>query len=389
MKYLLPFLFSTVSLFAQKPAVNEYADIDKKALQLPDSLTKTTTGIASYIKANFKTDREKARAIFVWTASSISYDVENMYAINFYETDSAKIGKALRTRKGICENYAIVFQDVCSKSGVASYVVLGYTKQNGKADYVPHAWCVAMVDTAWYLFDPTWGSGSTQSGKFVKKINNEYFMASPTVFIKSHMPFDYLWQLFYYPISNQEFYEGRTAPNKTKPFFDYADSIRVYASLSYTEQLSASSRRIEKNGVKNSMIFDRLQHIKMEQENEKIKRYNEAAGTYNEGANDYNSFIDYKNKQFSPSKPDAEIQKMLDLPAHKLKSARSKIQQIKDPSAHVSSLIAQLSKTIDDLVGQVQEQQTWLTTYFSKGKSGRKSMFYEKKVSLFGVPLNK
>jgi len=78
------FLLSQI-LFAQKAPQNEYSAIDKKALQLPDSLTKTTEGIANYVNVNFKTDKEKSRAIFIWIATNIVYDVENMYAINFYE----------------------------------------------------------------------------------------------------------------------------------------------------------------------------------------------------------------------------------------------------------------------------------------------------------------
>jgi len=50
------------NLIAQKsiPKVSyEFAAIDKKALQIPDSLTKTAEGIASYITSNFITDKEK------------------------------------------------------------------------------------------------------------------------------------------------------------------------------------------------------------------------------------------------------------------------------------------------------------------------------------------
>ncbi|MEO6903143.1 MAG: transglutaminase-like domain-containing protein, partial [Bacteroidia bacterium] len=97
----------TQTTFAQKVKVNEYATVDKKALQLPDSLTKNTDFIASYITSNFTTDKDKSRAIFIWVASNIQYDVDNMFAINFYEKKEDKIAKPLKTRKGICENYAL------------------------------------------------------------------------------------------------------------------------------------------------------------------------------------------------------------------------------------------------------------------------------------------
>src|SRR5690242_8445348 len=194
-KLTLILFFVSNAIFAQKKAVNPYAAIDKKALQLPDSLTKTTDQIAGYINSNFVTDSEKSRAIFIWVASNIQYDIDNMFAINFYEKKEDKIEKPLRTRKGICENYASLFTDICIKSGIKSFVIEGYTKQNGFAAYIPHAWSAALIDSSWFLFDPTWGSGYVSDGKFFKKINNDDYKAIPATFIKSHITFDYMGQL--------------------------------------------------------------------------------------------------------------------------------------------------------------------------------------------------
>ncbi len=378
-------------LFAQKPVINEYAAIDKKALQLPDSLTKTTNDIAIYIKEKFNTDNEKARAIFIWLASNIQYDIDNMFAINFYEKKEEKISKPLITRKGICENYAALFQDICSKLGIKSFVIEGYTKQNGFADYIPHAWCTALIDNSWYMFDPTWGSGYVSNGKFYKKINNNYFKVDPSILIKSHMPFDFLWQFLNYPITNQEFYESKTQQNKSKFFFNYIDSIKVYENKNYIEQLTSSATRIENNGVKNSLIFDRLQHIKLEielnRQNQIVNLYNSAMYHYNIGVNNYNEFIQYRNKQFIPEKSDSEIQNMINTVNTECDSAKIKLDEIKNPDANQASGISQLAKAIADIESHVKEEQDWLKIYFSKGKSGRKSMFYTRKITWFGIPL--
>ncbi|HRI20418.1 MAG TPA: transglutaminase domain-containing protein [Panacibacter sp.] len=388
----ITFFLLTQTVFAQKFSVDEYAVIDKKALQIPYSLTKTTEAIAGYVTANFQTDKEKSRAIFIWLAGNIQYDVENMFAINFYEKKEDKIAKPLKSRKGICENYAALFNDICSKSGIKSFVIEGYTKQNGFADYIPHAWCAALIDSTWFMFDPTWGSGYITGGKFYKKINNEYFKADPSALIKSHIPFDYLWQFLNYPITNQEFYEGRTQQNNAKPFFNFSDSIQAYEKQSHVEQLKSSAYRIERNGVRNSLIFDRLQHIKLEIENDRqnkaVNLYNAAVSDYNNGINSFNDFINYRNKQFDPKKSDPEIQNMIDAADNKLKDAKTKLNSIENPDANIISMISQLTKSIDDAAAHVKEQQDWLKVYFSKGKSGRKSMFYEKKITWFGIPLN-
>jgi transglutaminase/protease-like cytokinesis protein 3 len=198
-------LFFSVFSFAQNNLV--YDLIDKKIALIPQQSTTSTKEIANYIEANFKTDNEKIRAIFYWTASNISYDVANMFAVNFGETTQDRITKTLKTKKGICGDYAAIFNEIASSVGIKSVVISGYTKQNGKISDLAHAWCAAKIDNKWFVFDPTWGSGSLTNGKFVKKINNYYFKAEPSKIISSHIPFDYLWQFLNYPITNGEFYE--------------------------------------------------------------------------------------------------------------------------------------------------------------------------------------
>ena len=135
-----------------------------------------------------------------------------------------------------------------------------------------------------------------------------------------------------------------------------------------------------------------MQHLKLEIENDVQNRiinlYNAAAANYNEGINEFNNFIQYRNKQFTPVKPDADIQKMIDTVNTSLEEAKNKLSQINNPNANTVALISQLNKSIDEASIHVKEQQEWLTLYFSKGKSKRKSMFYEKKVTWFGIPIN-
>jgi hypothetical protein len=370
--------------------VNEFAAIDKMALQMPDSLTKTTNAIASYIDAHFTTDHEKARAAFIWVASNIQYDIANMFALNFYEKPQEKVSKPLRERKGICENYAALFTEICNRCGLKAYVIEGYTKQNGFADYIPHAWSAAQIGDTWFLFDPTWGSGYANGGKFYKKINNSYFKVEPSIFIKSHMPFDYMWQFLPYPVTNQEFYEGKIQENKTKPFFDFRDSIRVHLSKDSMDQWISTANRIEKNGMKNSMIFDRFHHLKSEIEMGKQKRvislYNAAGAEFNAGIHFFNEFINFRNKQFVPKKTDPEIQQMLDTVAHSFQNASLKLNQIEPFTEEQSNSVSHLRKAVEEANVQLKEQQAWLKEYMSKGKAGRKSMFY--KVSWFGIPIN-
>ncbi|HTL07068.1 MAG TPA: transglutaminase domain-containing protein [Chitinophagaceae bacterium] len=386
----------------QKTVVNPYASIDKKMLEIPAAQTTTTAAIAQYVQSNFTSNTDKARAIFIWTASTISYDLDNMFAINFYEKQEDKINKPLKTHKGICENYAAVFTDICIKSGIPSYVVVGYTRQSGFTDYIPHAWCAALIDNEWRLFDPTWGSGYVANGHFIKRINNNYCLAQPSALIKSHMPFDYLWQFLYHPVSNQAFYEGKTQEAGTSPYFMFRDSIVVYEQQDSIGQLKAAARRIEQNGVKNSMIFDRLHHIEaqleayeqrhaIQVENERQATiaglYNGAVADYNAAINDYNKFIAFRNQQFLPAEPDSAIQAMLTSAATKLVRSKEQLSAIRQPGASLAAMITQQQEAVQSIQARVQEQQEWLQLYFSKPKSKRKAMFYEKKTSWLGISL--
>lgn len=386
---ILLLLCLTKSLYAQPENVT-YTQTDKKAMAIPVANTKTTEDIAAYITQNFNTETDKARAIFIWLTENIAYDIENVFALNFYEKDEDRIKKALITHKGICAHYAALFHDISGKVGLTSYIIEGYTKQNGFTDYIPHAWCAARINNTWYLFDPTWGSGYVNNNKFYKKLNNDYFKALPTTLIASHMPFDYLWQFLNYPVSNQEFYEGKTDQDNTKPFFDYTDSIAAYNKLDHVAQMEASARRIEKNGLKNAMLFDRLQHLKLEIERESqnnaVNSYNSAVADFNDAVNHFNTYISYYNKQFNPTKPDAEIQEMIDVVNRDIQASQNKLNAVKTTDNNLNTMIQQMHTSLGDLAVRVEEQQAWVEKYLGKSKLIRKTMFH--KYTWMGVPLN-
>ena len=397
----LPALLLASLIHAQKPVAkpNPYATIDALALRLPDSSSRSVTSIAAYIDTHFATSTEKTRAIFVWIANNIQYDVVNMFALNFYEDPAEKIDKPLKTRKGICENFASLFTAICNQAGIRSLVVEGYTKQRGFVGYIPHAWSAAVVDGKWYLFDPTWGSGYVDNGKFVREMNESYFKATPESFIATHMPFDYLWEFLYYPVTTEEFFNGRTGQDKTKPSFDYPDSIRAYGAMSRVEQETASADRIEKNGVRNSATADMIRHLRVDVENDRrqketdrqnrvIDSFNMASRSYNDAVYQFNQYINFYNVQFKPPKPDGEIQQMLDTADHLLKAARAVATAIvlTPADTRVEMPLSQLKNSIAVMEPHVKEMQDWLTKYFSKSKLGRKSMFY--KITWFGMPVN-
>ena len=382
------FFFFTLINFGQ--ATTTYSSIDAKMKAIPPSSTTSTTAIANYISDNFKTENDKVRASFYYTASNISYDVTNMFDINYNETTQQKIAATLKSKKGVCIHYAETFNEINNKMGIQSYVIEGYTKKDGKVGDLAHAWNAAKIDNKWYIFDPTWGSGYVDKGKFFKKMNNFYFKADPAKIIISHIPFDYLWQFLNYPITNSEFYQGKIQVNKSKKYFDFEKEISKYNILKEEIQLFESAERIKKNGLKNGMIVDRYQNKQVElnnlRNNNSVEKLNTIVTEMNEAVVLLNDFIYYRNNKFKPTLPDEEITKRIESPKEKLKKCAQDIYQVGTLNDQNTNQLESIKKNLNSTLAQAEEHSVFVKDYLSKSKLVRKTMF--SKVSWFGIPLN-
>jgi hypothetical protein len=387
MKIVFLFLMFTVVAFGQTKGV--YTLTDTKMDKIPKDLSTTTTGIAEYIKANFKSENDKVRAAFYWTASNIRYDIENIESIDYKEISQDKIKNAVLTKKGVCIHYAEVFNDIVKKTGVKSYLVHGYTRQNGKVDVLSHAWCAARIDGAWWLFDPTWGSGYVDKKKFFKKINNLHYKVAPSQYVATHMPFDYLWQFLNYPVTNQEFIDGKTQLNKTKTKFDYITEIEEYDHMSDLDKARTTLIRMEKNGIKNNLIREMVLSKKSEvdavQNNEAMDKFQVISDDYNQAVTLFNDFIFYRNNKFKPMLTDDAIKAMIVTPKQKIIDCQNRIYSIGDYNDDNIANVKSLKNALIDVLKQIEVQEKFVNDYLGKSKLGRKSMFST--VTWFGVPV--
>jgi transglutaminase/protease-like cytokinesis protein 3 len=386
--FTLLFFFFTLLNFSQANTAHSLVDTKMKAI--PASSTTSTTAIATFIIDNFKTEKDQVRASFYYTAANISYDVANMFDINVDETTQQKIAKTLKSKKGVCIHYAEIFNDINNKMGIQSYVIEGYTKKDGKVGDLAHAWNAAKIDNKWYIFDPTWGSGYVNKGKFFKKMSTLYFKADPAKMIVSHIPFDYLWQFLNYPITNSEFYEGKIQVNKSKKYFDFEKELAIYTNLKEEDQLFESAERIKKNGLKNGMIVDRYQgkkrHLTTLRVNNNIEKLNTIVNEMNEAVVLLNDFIYYRNNKFKPNFPDEEISKMIEIPKEKLKKCAQDIYKLEIVNDQNANQVAAIKKNLISTLSQAEEHAVFVKNYLTKSKIVRKTMF--SKVSWFGIPLH-
>ena len=84
-----------------------------------------------------------------------------------------------------------------------------------------------------------------------------------------------------------------------------------------------------------------------------------------------NRFIDYRNKQFTPKKPDNEIQEMVYLSEKAFNNSRGKLKEIKNPDSNTINSVIQLNKSIDEAMMNLNEQKAFLDKYFKTGKCSK------------------
>ena len=378
--HVLVFTLLFVSLsFGQAKA--DYNRVDSPISKIPASATVSTAAIAAYIQSKFTTPDDKIRAVFYWTTANISYDVANRIALQQEQLLEDRIAITLKTRKGVCKNYAEVFTDLANKLGVETVVVRGYTKQNGVVGRIPHAWCASKIGAKWYLFDPTWAAGYIDGGQFKKRVRDTYYKLQPEEMIASHMPYDYLWQFISNPITNAEFTTGKMLPSKIKKYIDFNQEIFKAYSLGEEEQLLASSNRIKENGVTNSMISDILSYndsrIKYLRESESLEKLNFILKKYNEGVAELNQFIAFKNRQFKPVKNDQTLISMILSPYDKLVWCQKSLSSVGSLSEPNRSSVIGLQSSLKVALQMTIEHKNFVYQYVEKSPISRNKMFYK------------
>ena len=369
---LISVLFFTTLSFGQLDA------IDTKMDEMPDSLESSTASIANYISENFTTDDDKIRAVYYWTAATISYDVENMFNQRPNQTVDYKIKTTLETKKGVCMHYAEVFKDIANKVGVKTVIIDGYTKQDGKIVATGHSWNASKIHGTWYLFDPTWGSGYVNNQQYFRNLNNDFFKADVVQFGLSHMPFDYLWQLKEYPISNQEFYDSKTLSESTTEKFDFNSEIEKDESLSNIERIIAVINRVEKGGLINKLIIEKIAMSKKEidyfKETEAIAKLEIIVPQFNEATKQLNEFIYFRNHKFQPAISDEELKNKLQIPYDLIAKYQEEVNKISVSKENRSNLNS-LKKAILATKFIADNQQVFLKEYLAKNTTDRAKMF--------------
>jgi transglutaminase/protease-like cytokinesis protein 3 len=176
--------------------------------QLADTLTRP-----------YHSDLARVRSIFVWIAHNIAYDYEKLGVETVDTTawlthplfdDSLFEKNILERRRGICSDYARLFDEMCRYAGIESKIIEGFAKTTYKDIGVlrtrtNHAWNAVRLGGKWRLLDATWARRHfTQFSP--KSIDEAYFLSPPGKLILDHLPEDDNWQLLDKKVDRQKFF---------------------------------------------------------------------------------------------------------------------------------------------------------------------------------------
>jgi hypothetical protein len=191
------------------PPPSPYPELDERVLDTPKEAERSIGVLAAYLTATATSDREKAWAVFRWTAQNIHYDVGGFYSGDYGDLSPDAV---LERRSAVCDGYSSLFESLAKAAGLEAVHILGFAKGVGfeAGMAVPersnHAWNAVRIDGRWVLVDCTWAAGSlNEAGKYEQVFEPYYFDPPPDEFIRTHFPLDTEWQLLPRPVTRAEF----------------------------------------------------------------------------------------------------------------------------------------------------------------------------------------
>ncbi|MBK8548021.1 MAG: hypothetical protein IPL63_11810 [Saprospiraceae bacterium] len=210
-------------LFVNITYCQDYTEIDQHARSV--KYTKDLAKLTDKLTSPYGDELSKVRAIFTCLVNNIEYDHKKLEKMKSSGYKSGKfhgskeeikrqrleqiqefIEETLEDKKGVCQDYAYLFQAMCFHAGIECEFVTGAGKNNpayiGKAN-IPerHAWNAVKIDGKWELVDVTWSTGMGVKEDF----GNGFFKLPPQTMIMSHYPTDQKWQLLDTIVSKQFF----------------------------------------------------------------------------------------------------------------------------------------------------------------------------------------
>jgi hypothetical protein len=372
MKHSLVLLLFVLSLSIR--AQEKYARIDADVKNLPE-YGSTYDEIARTLTRGLSSEEEKYRALYVWIANNIQYDIRRYHADIDYSSQFNFVEDVMNTRSGVCQHYAELFHAMCKVLGLVSYVVGGYTYQDIGDEKSGHAWNLVRYDSLYAFIDPTWASGYVTDNRYVHEFRDKYFLVAPRDFIKSHIPIDPLWQCLLNPIDHAAFKAKDFSGLDQLGKFHFIDSIARYNQQDQLNRLSSANRRIAPH-VKVNLIV--LQQYQQNLKNISYLKFNKGIDTLNYAISFYNDYINAKNNMFLEPPMSDEVIKYTINEAHKsLRFAEGLLNSIQSRDKQMLQNLRDTQRSIHEMSRSIEGELEFVNQYVHKTEALRKMMFFK------------
>lgn len=332
------FILSLALCGAVHAAAQTQEDPERGVLEIPAAYTYSPDSLAFYIDSHCRNEDDKLLATYQWITHNLSYNVFTTFeSRNEAPDEEREIRRTLRTREGVCRQFALLFQRVANQMGIPAFIVHGYTKSNNVISPSPHSWCIAKVGNGWSCYDPTFDMGYISNERFVRRTGLRYYRMAPSAFIRNHIPFDPIWQALDVPSTYDAFDQGSEIV--ARPAINFNDSIRAYGSQTPLQQLSHCIRRMEQNGTPNRLVN---YYLELSRANMKVHIHNHVVRTF------------YRSQKLQNDAEDRRHALALRIRSGFKNTTDDQIRQL---LTECREMITQAQKELDDL-GQVPEKFT-------------------------------
>lgn len=353
---------------------DDYSVIDKKSLTIPVTL-KSADQIAKYLTKGLTTDKDKVRAFYMWISHNIRYDMAYRNKIKKYKSKNEIIKEVLEKKLGVCEHYAELFHILCQKSGIKSYVINGYSRQStGEIRNIGHSWNAVLIDSKFYNIDVTWASGYILNNKLVHEFHDDFFLVESEIFLKTHLPFDPIWQFSDNPINIIDFNNQDYSKLTIHGSYNYRKEIAGIEKQDTITSMEQSNQRIINSGELTDLA---LREVSQNIEQVNFIKCKIVVDTLNYSIDQYNLYIKHKNSRFKePMIEDNQLMDLLNRVERPLSKTSNMVRSIFTFNNELNSRVIGLKNKVQDLGKKLETEKEFINKYIETPKTLRFLLFH-------------
>ena len=127
-------------------------------------MDQAVSSLISSLNLSGKNEYQKAKAIYDYMCSNITYDYKNLNDPNYTLKFSAYA--ALINKTSVCQGYATLFYRLALEAGLDARVIAGVAGGGN------HAWNIVKINGSYYNLDSTWDAGRDPYDYFLKNMND-------------------------------------------------------------------------------------------------------------------------------------------------------------------------------------------------------------------------